>query len=812
MRNRLLLFLLDSVLTIALIGCGSSVSPEPTAVVFTQTSIPPAPTPTSLAPTVSTTQTGKTILVTSAEDSGPGTLRQALLDAETGDLITFDPLEFPPNNPVSIKLMSSLPSIVQGHLTLDASNAGVVLDGSQVGGDWPAGIEINSEHNHIKGLQIIHFTGPGIQLNAQAIFNSIGGDRNIGNGLLGEGNLIGDTSDGIAIWGSDNTIAGNLIGIDIAGTGLFGNRGPGIIIEDNASRNVIGPNNIIAFNGTIGGGGIEIRSVHATGNAITANSIYDNSSSGILYNISGDAQGLLPSIPVILDLDLTSGMVGGIACPGCIVEFFSTSKTDGEIFEGTATADDSGNFYFSKGQPFSGPSLTATSRSTDSNTSSFSVPTIIPFQLAILQEGNIKPRARIVNKILAELNHNYIGDVFDGASLIRYPLPCPAPEEEESFTHVAELGFTWVRLSVDRLEWEPVRDSGDYSRFEINQCQDEVISLLFENNVTMVFTIVYWNEDLHSQRPPNYGNEDEINQFLEYTRFLVRHFCDRIEYFEILNEAVHYVELADYIELVRRAEQVIRQESPTARVVAGGTSNLFEEYNRDYLFGFLRSDIMPLIDAINIHPMYGASPEFNDLSQYYYEYPNLVSDIKRMAAEHGFTGEYIAEELTWRTSITPNPNEPWEYTEPVAAKYYARGIVIHRGMGMWAAIGGVEYERMPSIVQVVRSLTAILDGAEPEPLEVYFESQASNLTSYTFSTPNGDRLIALWADGTAVNYDPGVVVTITIPGFSANEVIGIDPFNGYEQQLDIESSNNNIVIKNLLVKDYPIFLRIVPFE
>jgi methionine-S-sulfoxide reductase len=34
---------------------------------------------------------GRTLLVTSTEDSGPGTLRQALQDAQTGDTITFDP-------------------------------------------------------------------------------------------------------------------------------------------------------------------------------------------------------------------------------------------------------------------------------------------------------------------------------------------------------------------------------------------------------------------------------------------------------------------------------------------------------------------------------------------------------------------------------------------------------------------------------------------------------------------------------------------------------------------------------------------------
>jgi hypothetical protein len=38
-------------------------------------------------------------------------------------------------------------------------------------------------------------------------------------------------------------------------------------------------------------------------------------------------------------------------------------------------------------------------------------------------------------------------------------------------------------------------------------------------------------------------------------------------------------------------------------------------------------------------------------------------------------------------------------------------------------------------------------------------------------------------------------------------VTGIDVFNGFEQELITENENGNLVIRNLLVKDYPIILR-----
>ena len=85
---------------------------------------------------------GTTITVTSAEEVGEGTLRQALLDAHRGDTITFEPSIFPPDDPATIFFANNvLPNVSQGDITIDASNAGVILDGSYLpqGGynNWP---------------------------------------------------------------------------------------------------------------------------------------------------------------------------------------------------------------------------------------------------------------------------------------------------------------------------------------------------------------------------------------------------------------------------------------------------------------------------------------------------------------------------------------------------------------------------------------------------------------------------------------------------------------------------------------------------
>jgi len=98
-------------------------------------------------------------------------------------------------------------------------------------------------------------------------------------------------------------------------------------------------------------------------------------------------------------------------------------------------------------------------------------------------------------------------------------------------------------------------------------------------------------------------------------------------------------------------------------------------------------------------------------------------------------------------------------------------------------------------------------GARTNNLPVKIETEATNLRSYNFSLPNGDNLVALWTDGVAVENDPGISATLTMTDFSATEVVGIDVLYGYVQQIQAITEDGNLVLDDLLIKDYPIILR-----
>ncbi len=172
--------------------------------------------PAPAAPaSVSAPQEKHTVVVTSAADAGPGSLRQALQTLQSDTTITFEPEVFPPSEPKPIHVSSALPPVAQRHVTIDASNAGVILDGSSLSSGH--GLYIRGPYCTVMGLQIYHFPEMGIEVVGDHI--RIGGDRSMGAGPVGQGNVLsGNGMYGVRISGWYSVVSGNLLGVDVTGT------------------------------------------------------------------------------------------------------------------------------------------------------------------------------------------------------------------------------------------------------------------------------------------------------------------------------------------------------------------------------------------------------------------------------------------------------------------------------------------------------------------------------------------------------------------------------------------------------------------
>ena len=213
-----------------------------------------------------------TLTVLNTNDSGPGSLRQAIVDANTNvgqlDTIAFD--INPPGLHV-INVPAQLPTISDAVVIDGTTQPGYdgipVIQLAAVSGGGGRGIQINSGGSTIRGLSVTGFSGSGIAIQTGGLnviegnyigvtpagvasgnvpgvsINSSAGNR-IGGTVAAQRNLIsGNTASvGININGAASTgnfVLGNFIGLNPAGTAAVPNNG-GIVIQTSASANVIG--------------------------------------------------------------------------------------------------------------------------------------------------------------------------------------------------------------------------------------------------------------------------------------------------------------------------------------------------------------------------------------------------------------------------------------------------------------------------------------------------------------------------------------------------------------------------------------------
>lgn len=789
---------LSAILLLAIGACGPKPSPTSTMTVPVPTIAPPTLTKVPPTSTLMPTPEGKTLVVFSAEDMGSGTLRDAMQAAVPGDIIAFDESVFPQDNPKTIYLHSTLPNIKQGYLTIDANTSGVILDGSMFPDGWDSAIQVLSDNNAIKGLTLQNFSGAALQIS--------GGKNN-----LIQNNVMGNNDFGIGVWGANatgNRIIANYLGVMPDGVTPLGNKTAGIILMEEAHNNLIGPDNHIAFNGR---SGVEIFQAGTIGNTIIENSIHDNVMAGIAIWEGGNNNQVTP---ILMDFDLVIGNVNGMACPYCEVFFYSDASDEGAVYEGQTTADEYGTFAFEKGSAFSGPSLTATATDPQGNTSGFSIPTTGNNFTMQIQSDNKQPRMILVTRPSGELEDNRLGNVF---SDFWQPQDFQAAIESE----IVPAGMKLVIITMNQAEYYSSEQSGvelywDKPELFISPEFDSGISQLFSNKINIYYILNFWDKANHpdSWKVANrFETEEDIAHYLEYVRFIVNQFKGRVQYYVLWNEPdagfpLQYIKPEDYVDLAKRTIPVIKEIDPQAKVVVGCTSGTVNPQSREYLFKILNSDVMQIADVVSWHPLYGNIPDSGQYPEFFAAYPSLLADIMDTARKNGFQGEFIAGEISYGGSQCGGCDvvDP-TYTEVVWAKYTARGIILHFGNDVAVSLGGMSSQRLIQF-NTIRNIANVFSGMRADEFTVEAQTESANYKIFTFAGSDGSRLVALWADGVAVNDDPGIPSTITIPGFAGWKATGIDVLNGFEQGLITEDENGNLVISDFLLKDYPIIIRL----
>jgi hypothetical protein len=274
------------------------------------------------------------VIVTNTNDSGAGSLRDAIAQANSGACgtpcnITFDIL---PPGAHTFQLTTRIPAI-QVPVVIDGETQDgfsgtpiLVIDGTLFTGS--TGFEFTGGGSTLRGFILNNLSGAAVQLDSDSntvqncwLGTDLSGNADAGNGtgisIAGNGNTVGGNVasarnvisgniTGIRIHdtASSNTIAGNYLGTNVSGTAAIPNA-KGIWLNDDAISNTIGgltaaEGNVISGNS---GAGIDIASSvlvvgDATGGGIAAHGVGPGSSvtsTAIIGNYIGvAADGVTP--------------------------------------------------------------------------------------------------------------------------------------------------------------------------------------------------------------------------------------------------------------------------------------------------------------------------------------------------------------------------------------------------------------------------------------------------------------------------------------------------------------------------------------
>ncbi len=272
-------------------------------------------------------------VVTNTFDSGFGSLRQAILNANATP--GFDEITFAIDGTIS--LLTPLPIItdpvsINGWSAPNREGRPVIeLDGRN---SIEVGLEVASTatDSSLLGLSIIRFTDAGVLVNgASGVWiagNYLGLDVEglpSGNGVglrlqesarslvggmgLTHGNVVsGNLNGGVEILGtgaSENVLVGNVIGSDFDGLITYGNGLVGVLIAAGASDNLVDVNNRIDGSET----GIRISGVGTTGNLVIGTVISAAQDAGVRID-SGAMENLVAAGTSILGSEIGVWMTG----------------------------------------------------------------------------------------------------------------------------------------------------------------------------------------------------------------------------------------------------------------------------------------------------------------------------------------------------------------------------------------------------------------------------------------------------------------------------------------------------------------------
>jgi hypothetical protein len=417
-----------------------------------------------------------------------------------------------------------------------------------------------------------------------------------------------------------------------------------------------------------------------------------------------------------------------------------------------------------------------------------------------------------------------------------------------------DLGVKWVRIGYhdDPFNWHWVEQ--EKGKYVIDPRAEQALDELVDHGINVVMSLGYgnWLYTEQGKRPwdkffwemyydlaPAPVEGEARQAFLRYVRFVVSHFKDRVKYWEMWNEpnippywgGRHDPPDVDaYISLVRDMVKIVREECPDAKILLGSSAGWWGQNDSMRADdGWPMRTISALakdVDIVGFHPMYHTNPQ----SAAFLSYPEDLASFRNAARAKGFNGDLWVTEFLW---AAPYPNgwlaEQFPHSEITKAKCMAVVNVLHSALGIvsiwnetwngqltWWDVGLMRNTfsadphspRQPQpAYYVMRTLCTVMDSLTPADFDVTVTAPQA-VRTYTLAGPS-QKVIAVWLPGAVGDGDPAVACDVVLPGHVFQQAVGIDLMNGTEQRLNVSDADGQPILKNVLLKDWPVLIRLV---
>lgn len=425
-----------------------------------------------------------------------------------------------------------------------------------------------------------------------------------------------------------------------------------------------------------------------------------------------------------------------------------------------------------------------------------------------------------------------------------------------------DAGFKWARVGYhdDPINWHWVEK--EKGVLKIDPVTDAAVTELAEQGVEIVMSLNFgnrlysgpavrdvpqlweWNYDMPA--PPT--TPEALAAWSRYVEFMVKHFRDRVQHFEVWNEwniscywgATPRVD--DYLAVARAAIPVIRKNAPKAKIMMGSwagfphgisTWNAAQMAAKEKQLMILEAtrQLAGEVDEIGWHPFYQTDPE---------RLRNYAADVRalrRWLESVGFRGHGMATEWNYSASYPAVADtqeaKGWfggfKATEMEKAKYVAQVFTRHTALGVESFFCELYFPQFglldlsllrrsfdadpipplqpQAAYYVTRNLATMLDRMEPGEFDFAIDSPPANLEAYPLKTPDGHAL-ALWLGGRATDHCEGTPVDVRVK-VPCRKAVACDPLNGVTQELRLASQDDALVLQGILVRDWPLILRLI---